>query len=157
MLNIRQIRSAIDEALDRIQAKAEAAEVQANLGAMELEQRFKAQYEELVRAAADLHGRLSEAGLSEEGIKTKLRTALEELQVQAALGEADTREALDKLKGEIEKRVGQFNSAIDSVLVETDEESAKQVEAAVHQYTHQAANIEAELEARADRRDDGRD
>ena len=85
MINIQQIRSAIDATLDRLQAKAEAAEVQANLGRMELEQRFKAQYEELVRAASELQKKLENAGIDEETIRTRLKGALDELRVRVEI------------------------------------------------------------------------
>ena len=151
MIDIQQIRSAIDATLDRLQAKAEAAEVQANLGRMELEQRFKAQYEELVRAATELQKKLEDAGISEEAIRTRLKGALEELRVQAALGEADTREALAKLQGEIRKRIAEFNAALDAVAAESDDE--KDVEQAVDRYVKHAAGVEAELAARSEHKD----
>ena len=152
MINIQQIRSAIDATLDRLQAKAEAAEVQANLGRMELEQRFKAQYEELVRAASELQKKLENAGIDEETIRTRLQGALDELRVQVALGEADTREALTKLRGEIEKRIAEFNAALDSVATDAGDDE-KDVEEAVGRYVHRAANIEAELAARSEESD----
>ncbi len=149
-MNIQQIRSAIDATLDRLQAKAEAAEVQANLGRMELEQRFKAQYEDLIRAASELQSKLEAAGISEETIRARLQGALEELRLQAALGEADTREALAKLKGEIEKRIAAFNAALDDVATESDEDD---VEQAVGRYAKRAASVEAELAARSEETD----
>ena len=152
VIDIQQIRSAIDATLDRLQARAEAAEVQANLGRMELEQRFKAQYEELVRSASELQKKLEDAGISEEAIRTRLKGALEELRLQAALGEADTREALAKLRSEIGKRIAEFNAALDSVATETGDE-ARNLEQAVGRYVKHAASVEAELAARSDHKE----
>jgi ABC-type phosphate transport system auxiliary subunit len=148
VINIEKIRSAIDATL----AKAEAAEVQANLGRMELEQRFKAQYEDLVRSASELQQKLENAGITEEAIRTRLKGALEELRLQAALGEADTREALARLRSEIEKRIAEFNAALDSVATEA-EDDAKGVEQAVGRYVKHAASVEAELAARSDHKE----
>lgn len=145
MLTIKEIREKIDAGLDFIQAKAEAAQVQMKLGSMELEDRFSVQFEELNKAATELQQRLSELGIDEDEISQQLHQATDRLKVQIALGKMETREAVSELQKEIENRLNEFDSAIDSIITDENEEKIK---AALKNYMDKATSIKAEIEAR---------
>ena len=144
MTTIKEVRAAIDAGLDRLQAKAEA---QLYLSDDEINTRI-AEYEDQLKAAAvALQERMAEAEQVAGETKTKVQSALEHLQVQLALGKADTRDAFNAKKKEIQRAIAEFNAELDAADAAEEREMAAEFDAFVKAYVEQAAALEAELEA----------
>ena len=147
MTTIKEVRAAIDAGLDRLQAKAEAAAAQLNLSEDEIDARI-AEYENHLKSAATaLQTRMAEAEEVAGETKTKIQSALEHLQVQLALGKADTRDALRAKKKEIQHAIAEFNAELDAADAAEEREMAAEFDSFVKAYVEQAAALEAELEA----------
>lgn len=149
MIKIKAIRDRIKDAMDHAQSRAEAAEVQLNLGKADAEDRFKEQYKELVSLAGDLTEQLAAAGNAAADGKDQLQTAVTKLEVQVALGAMDSRDAMEALKQEIEKRTKDFDTAIDAAKPEV-ETAVENIETAMTAYVRKAKNLGSEIEARLD-------
>jgi len=150
MSYVKTIREAINENLDKMQAKAEAAELQASLGQMELETRFGDQYRSMSEAATQLHEKLIEAGFPEEKIKQEAQEALDNLQLKLALGKMESRDAVDEVKQQVEQRISDFDKALDGIDLEQYEGKVKKIAPAIRSYAEKVAGMKAALDARAD-------
>ncbi len=149
MKSIQDIRKAIDDKLDFFQAKAEAAQVQMALGNMELQQRLGDKFDSMRDAATDLHRELLDLASSDGEIGQKVQQAVDQMQVRLALGEMDSKDALQAVKADIEQRINQFDAAIDACAA-ADDETATQLRETLDKYIRQAAAVKAEVEARLD-------
>lgn len=144
MKSIKDIRTAIDSGLDKIQAKAEAAAKQISLSTDELNSHIKTQEDKLKNAAADLQAKLD--GVVSEENKTKIQGAVDHLQVQLALGAADSRDAFNSKKQEIQRAIAELNAELDAADA-ADEREAAEVDALIRAYVAEAIIMEAEMEA----------
>ena len=143
MKSIKDIRAAIDSGLDKIQAKAEAAAKQISLSTDELNSHIKTQEDKLKNAAADLQAKLD--GVVSEENKTKIQGAVDHLQVQLALGAADSRDAFNDKKQEIQRAIAKLNAELDAA--DAAEEREAEVDALIKAYAAEATAMEAEMEA----------
>lgn len=159
MSYIKSIREMVDAVLDNVQSHAEALELQATLGKKELESRFAEQYQALQAAAVQLHEQLLKAGFPEEQVKAKAQRALDELKLQAALGEMESRDGLEAVRQEVTARFAAFNRALEDIDVDKLGSQAKEVEQALKEYVSKIASLTAQLDARSEhlnKRDDER-
>jgi hypothetical protein len=148
--SIQEIRQAIDEGLDFIQTKAEAAQVQLALGNMELQERFGEQFQELCKSASGLQAKLTELNPGDDNMGQQLQQAMDKLQVQLALGEMESKDALTELKADIERRVDELDAVIDAYSTEESEAVVSEVKEALNAYSKQAVAMKAEIAARLD-------
>ena len=152
MSKIRDIRKAVDSALDHVQTKAEAAEVQVALGKMELEQHVQAQYEALTQAANELKAEIGTRTGQGASALEGLQTAADRLRVKAALGAMDSRDALESLDPEIRERIDQFEEHLDDIdFDDAVEDAADQIKESVERYARKASRLKSEIAARLDR------
>ena len=147
MTTIKEVRAAIDAGLDRLQARAEAAAAQLNLSEDEIDARIAEYGDQLKAAAVALQERMAEGELVAGETKAKVQSALEHLQVQLALGKADTRDAFNAKKKEIQRAIAEFNAELDAADAAEEREMAAEFDAFIKAYVEQAAALEAELEA----------
>lgn len=145
MISIKDVRTAIDAELDKLQAKAEAAAAQITLSSDELDAHISKQEEKLNDAAVKLQAKLDEA--VPEETRTKIQGAVEGLQVQLALGAADSRDAFNAKKKEIQRAISEFNAELDAANAAEESEMAAELNAVMAVYVAQAVALEAELEA----------
>jgi chromosome segregation ATPase len=145
MTSIKDMRAAIDAGLDKLQAKAEAAAAQLNLTADEINDRIDDQEKKLSAAAEKLQDKLNEA--VPEETRTKIQAAVEQLQVQLALGAADTRDAYNAKKKEVTRAIAELNSEIDAADAAEERAMAAEFDALMEAYVAEAVALSAELDA----------
>ena len=147
MPTIKEIRAAIDSGLDKIQSKAEAATAHLSLTEEQIEDRLSGLQGKLKESASALHAKMTEAEEFAGETATKIKPALEHLQVQLALGKADSRDTFNEKKKQIQHAIAEFNAKLDATDVAEERELAANVDANLRAYAEQAAALEAELEA----------
>jgi hypothetical protein len=145
MSTIKEIRAAIDAGLDKLQANAEAVAAQISLSSAELNKHISEQEEKLDDAAVKLQAKL-DAVVPEES-RTKIKGALEHLQVQLALGAADSRDAFNAKKNEIQHAIAKFNAELDAADAAEERELAAECDDLLEDYVAQSVTLNAELEA----------
>ena len=150
MKSIKEVREAINSQLDKIEAKAEAAKAQLDLSKTEVDQRLEQQEQSLLEAAEKLTAKLEAAGVVAEEEKTKIKGSLEGLQVQLALGSAETRDAFNKKKAEVNHRIAEFNAELDAAEAAGEREAVEEIMAEMEVYAIEVIALEAELEAADD-------
>lgn len=143
MTSIKEVREAVDAGLDKLQAKAEAAAAQISLTGDELNAYINTQEDKLNEAVVKLQEKLDEA--VPEETRTKIQGTVEHLQVQLALGGADSRDAFNAKKKEIQRAIAEFNAEMDAADAAEDKEMAAEFEALMEDYVAQAVALEAEL------------
>ena len=144
MTSIKEARAAIDAGLDKLQAKAEAAAKQISLSSDDLNIYINEQKEKLNDASVKLQEKLNEPVAVSEETKIKIQGAAEHLQVQLALGVADTRDTFTVKKKEIQRAIAKFNAEIDAA---EERETTAELNDLIQVYVIQAVILEAELEA----------
>ncbi|MCK5359322.1 MAG: hypothetical protein KAJ95_01775, partial [Gammaproteobacteria bacterium] len=82
-----------------------------------------------------------------EETRTKIQGAVEGLQVQLTLGAADTRDAFNSKKKEIQRAIAEFNAALDAADAADQREMAAELDALLAIYVAEAVALDAELEA----------
>ena len=147
MKSIKEVRAAINVKLDKIEAKAEAAKAQFDLSKADVNTRIEQQEKSLLAAAEELTAKLEGAGAIAQEEVTKIKGSLEGLQVQLALGSADTRDTFNKKKNEISRRIAEFNAELDAAKAANDKATVEEIMAAMEAYALLAVALEAELEA----------
>lgn len=142
MPTIKEIRAAIDKGLDKLQAKTEAVAAQISLSSDELNKHINGQEEKLHDAAVKLQAKLDRA--VPEDSRIKIKGALEHLQVQLALGAADSRDAFNAKKKEIQRAIAEFNAQLDAA---EEREMEAELNALMEDYVAQCVALNAEMEA----------
>lgn len=145
MKNIKETRAAINAGINKLQAKAEAAAAQVALSAEELKLRLAEQQNKLSDAALSLQEKLDQAVPEEK--RTKIKGSLEHLQVQLALGKADSRDAINAKKKEIRRAIAEFNAELDAAEAAAERELAAEFDALIEAYVVQVIALDAEFEA----------
>ena len=145
MKSIKDVRATIDAGLDKLQAKAEAANAQLSMSKDELNVHIKEQEEKLKSAAVELQAKLEEA--VPEETRTKIQAAVENLQLQLALGAADSRDVINAKKKEITRAIAELNAELDAADAAEEREMAAKFDALMEVYVAEAIAMNAELEA----------
>ena len=105
----------LDSIIDQVKSKVEEFEVQLALGKAEAEDRLekeKKKFSEFLGKAKDAVGKAENIGKEK---KEELITKYEELQVQLALGKAETRDAFETQKSKIESAIKNFQQVVQTV------------------------------------------
>lgn len=145
MKSIKDIRAAINASLDKLQAKAEAANTQLSMSKDELNKHIKQQEEKLNSATVELQAKLEQA--VPEETRMKIQGAVEHLQVQLALGAADSRDAINAKKKEITRAIAELNAELDAADAVEEREMSAELNALMEVYVAEAIALNAELEA----------
>ena len=147
MSTIKEIRGAIDTKLDKWEAQATALQAQLELGKEEVIERVDEQKRRFEQIAQHVRDKIDEAsGLADE-IKAKIKTSFEHLQVQLALGAADTRDAYQDWKQKIESSIAAFEADLDVVIAKEDAALQADLDALMDAYVREADALEAEIDA----------
>lgn len=77
----------------------------------------------------------------------KIRSAVEQLQVQLTLGAADTRDAYNAKKKEITRAIAELNAELDAADAAEEREMAAEFDALMEAYVAEAVALSAELDA----------
>ena len=105
-----------EKRVQALKSMLEELNLQLHLGKADAETAFEEQKANIRDWAAKMSSRLDEAkDLNEENL-TKIKGALEDLRVQAALGKANTEDLLKDQQAELKKRLEQLRSDIDIVF-----------------------------------------
>jgi len=147
MSTVKEIREAIDAKLDKWEAQATAFQAQFELNKAELIERVEEQKHQLEKIAQRVRDKIDEAsGLAEE-TKAKIRASFEHLQVQLALGVADTRDAYQDWKQKLQSSIAAFEADLDVAIAEEDAALQAEFDALMEAYVKEADALEAEIVA----------
>lgn len=145
MTSIKETREAIDSRLDKLQAKAESVSAQVKLTVDEINERIDEHEKKLSDATVNLLNKL-DAMVSGETME-KLERKVDRLEVQLALGAADTRDAINTKKSEILHAVAELNAELDAADAAIEREMAAEFDALIEDYVKGVITLNAELEA----------
>mgnify|MGYP003650843838 FL=1 len=121
-------RKTITDRIDDLKSVVEGLNVQLHLGKADAEKAFEEQKKNLQDWTAQMSSRIDNAkDLSEENA-TKIKVALEELQVQAALGKATSKDLLKEQQREIKRLLERLRSDVDLVFGTSREQSSEFLE-----------------------------
>jgi hypothetical protein len=101
--------------------------------------------DKLNAAAVKLQEQINEA--VPEETRTKIQGAVEHLQVQLALGAADSRDAYNAKKKEVTRAIAELNAEFDAADAAAEREATEDVNALMEIYVAQAVILNVELEA----------
>ena len=119
-------KKTVKDYLEDLKSTVEVLNLQLHLGRAEAEKAFEEQKANLRDWTVKMKSRVDEAeDLSEEQTE-KLKIALEELRLQAALGKATTKDMLKEQQQELKKRMEKLRSDLDLVF-ETSQEHSDQI------------------------------
>lgn len=147
MSTIKEIRGAIDAKLDKWEAQATALQAQLELNKEEVIERVEEQKRRFEQVAQHVRDKIDEAsGLAEE-TKTKVRASFEHLQVQLALGAADTRDAYQEWKQKTQSSIAAFEAELDVAIAKEDATLQADLDALMDAYVRESDALEAEIDA----------
>ena len=147
MSTIKEIREAIDAKLDKWEAQATALQAQFELNKTQVLERVKAQEKQLENIAQRLREKIDAASSFSQETKTKIIASFEHLQVQLALGAADTRDAYQKWKHKLQSSIAQFEADLELAKAKDDAKLQAELDVLMDDYVRKADALEAEIEA----------
>ena len=145
MTSIKEMRSAIDSGLDKLQAKAVAVSAQVELTIDDINDRIDQHEKKLSNATARLLNKLDQI-VSRESME-KLEGKVDHLEVQLALGAADTRDAINAKKSEIARAIAELEAELDAADAALEREMAAEFDTVIEDYMTGVIALNAELEA----------
>ena len=143
MSKIKQIREAIDNRLDRWDARLDALEAQIEHGEDEVMERVQQGGEKLAAAADRVKETLEDAADLTADETQELRSDLDELRVQLALGKAESRDAFEAQRKKFRHALHATEEKIDSLEDKFEDKLAEEVEG----FVRLADRLKAEFEA----------
>ena len=147
MSTIKEIRGAIDTKLDKWEAQATALQAQLELGKEEVIERVEEQERRLQQIAQSVRDKINEASVIADETKNKITTSFEHLQVQLALGAADTRDAYQDWKQNIQSSISTFEADLEVAIAEEDEALKADLDNLMDAYVREADALDAEIDA----------
>ena len=148
MSKIHQIRQSIEHKLNEWEDMAEALELQLTLGRAEALQRFDEQREKLRKLTEAMKPRLDALDAMSEEARATIQSALEHLQVQLALGRADSRDAYLEQREKLRQAVRSLEERLEEAVQSSSEEGVGQrLESELQSFVRAADRLLAELEA----------
>ena len=113
MSKIHEIRETINSKLDGLEKRASALEAQLNRSKDNAVEELETRKRQLGDALNTFKTKIEESKEVADAKKTEIQSRVEKLQVQLALGKAETRDALDEQKNKISDAVKTLESNID--------------------------------------------
>jgi hypothetical protein len=128
MSKIHEIRETIDRKLDGLEKRASALNAQLNRSKDNAVEELEARKSQLGDVLKTFKTKIEESKEVVDAKKTEIQSRLEQLQVQLALGKAETRDALEEQKKKISDAVKTLETNIDEGIDDaaTGFESIKQ-------------------------------
>ena len=147
MSKIHQIRQSIEHKLNQWEGMAEALELQLTLGRAEALQRFDEQRENLRTATTAMKTRVDAMASLSDDARNRVQGALEHLQIQLALGRAESRDAYLEQREKLRQAV----RSVEEQLAETAESGSAEISQKLTEelqtFARAADRLLAELEA----------
>jgi len=147
MSTVKEIREAVDAKLDKWEAQATALEAQLELNKSDVIKRVEKQKGKLEQVAQSVRDKIDAAGDCAEETKAKIRTSFDHLQVQFALGVADTRDAYQDWKQKLQASIAVFEADLDVAAKEDDAALQDELDALMADFVKEADALEAEVDA----------
>ncbi len=142
MATIHEIRETIDSKLDKWEADATALEAQLSVSKEKAVERLEAQKRKFAETLAKFKAEIEKSPQIAETTKNTIKTHLDHLQVQLALGKAEAKDAYESQKEKIKNAIKSFVASADQEIGDVSEAVTKELIAAEDA-------LDAELEALA--------
>lgn len=142
MATIHEIRETIDSKLDKWEANATALEAQLSVSKEKAVERLEAQKRKFAEALSKFKAEIEKSQQIAEKTKSTIKTQLDHLQVQLALGKAEAKDAYESQKTKIKNAITSFVASADQEIGDVSEAVTKELIAAEDA-------LDAELEALA--------
>ena len=149
MTTITKIKSAISKTIDQVEMKSEALRLQSSLGKAELEDSIKEKRLAAVDAAAHLSQYLENIGVTARDVKETIQGEVDNLQVQIALGQMESKESAEKVTDRVAKYAGQFESVLEKVE-SIEEDKVAQVKSKLSDYMTKMSALKASMEVKVE-------
>lgn len=143
MSRIKELRASLDKTLDALEHRALALEAQLTQTKGEAVQRLEQRKQQLQDVLKQVQTEVQKSKDLAEQAKAEVRTKLDHLQVQLALGKADARDTFEEQRTKILKALSEFEAIADQKLKGAAFESGRVWEDLVGR----ASGLEAEFEA----------
>lgn len=125
------LKGKIEQRLQQLRASAEHLNVQLHLGAAEARDEFEVQKKKLAELVDTAQEKLKDF---EEEKTQKLKTTIDELRVQAALGKAETEDALEEQAKKINKGLHQVKQDLSKTAHKAEGKASHLVDETKHQF-----------------------
>jgi polyribonucleotide nucleotidyltransferase len=142
MSRIRELRASFDKQLDALEHQALALEAQLTQTKDQAMQRLEQRKQQLRDLLKQVQADVQKSKEMAEQAKTEVQAKLEHLQVQLALGKADTRDTFEEQRAKTLKALNEFESIAEQKLKGAAFESGKVWEDLVDR----TSTLEAEFE-----------
>jgi len=147
MSTIKKIRETMNSKLDKWEAEATAFQAQLELSKEQVKTRVEEQKQRLEEIAQQMKDKIDAAGDFTEETKTKVKGAFEHMQVQLALGVADTRDSYQEWKQKVESGIAGFEKEVEVALDEKGAQLEAGLDSLKDAYVKQTSACEAEIDA----------
>ncbi|HMM45535.1 MAG TPA: hypothetical protein PKE41_07860 [Candidatus Macondimonas sp.] len=147
MSKIHQIRQSIEHKLNQWEDMAEALELQLTLGRAEALQRFDEQREKLRKLTEAMKPRLNALDTMSEEARARIQSALEHLQVQLALGRAESRDAYLEQREKLRQAVRSVEERLGETAESGGAETSQKLTEELQTFLRAGDRLLAELEA----------
>jgi hypothetical protein len=143
MSRIKEFRASLDKKLDALEHQALALEAQLTQTPQQILQRLEQHKQQLRDLLKQVQADVQTSKEMAEQAKTEVQAKLEHLQVQLALGKADTRDMFEEQRTKILKALNEFESVAEEKLKGASFESGRVWEDFVGRTSTLAAEFEA--------------
>ena len=143
MLNIRDLRQSMETKLDQWEHAALAIEAQFQSTKDEALSRVESQKKKMSAAAARIQQAMQKSTQIPDQAKHEIKSEIENLQLQLALGKAEARDAYQQQK----KAIMEGIAGVEARIAHHEGELDREWEAAIREWIRQEFALEAELEA----------
>jgi hypothetical protein len=145
MVRVSDIRKSIDKRVDAWEKSALAFEAQLDAGKAAVADRIEQQKDRVGDALDRAKDALDRSVDTADATKEELRSDLDHVKVQLALGKMETRQAYEEQKKKISDAVGRLEASLDAREAASD----RAIEEAIDAWVAEEITLEAELEAAA--------
>ena len=147
MSSIKKIRENMNSKLDKWEAEATAFQAQLELNKAQVKERVKQQKQRLEEIAQQVKDKIDAAGDYADETKDKVKASFENMQVQLALGVADTRDGYQEWKKKVQSSIAGFEKEVEVALDEKGAQLDAGLDALKDAYVKQTSAWEAEIDA----------
>lgn len=147
MGTIQNIRETMNSKLDKWEAEATAFQAQLELSKEQVKSRVEEQKQRLEEIARQMKDKIDAAGHYTEETKGKVKASFENMQVQLALGVADTRDSYEDWRKKVQSSIAGFEKDVEIALDEKGAQLEAGLDSLKDSYVKQTSAWEAEIDA----------
>lgn len=147
MSKIHQIRQSVEHKLNEWEDMAEALELQLTLGRADALQRVDEQREKLRKLTEAMKPRLDALDAMSDEARARIQGALEHLQVQLALGRAETRDAYLEQREKLHQAIRNLEERLAQAAETGGAEVGPKLTEELQTFARMADRLQVELEA----------